>query len=74
MLTRALDLHAEAQKPQDRDWVMILLEYLKAYVQDMGKSLLITKEDHVVYTSSLVYALRQAALSLDAGSSTYFLS
>ena len=67
MLTRALDLHAEAQKPQDRDWVMILLEYLKAYVQDMGKSLLITKEDHVRYTSSLVEALVESARTLKSG-------
>lgn len=64
MLTRALDLHAEAQKPQDKDWILVLLEFLKAYVQDLGKALLITKEDHQAYTSSLVNALGDSARSL----------
>ncbi|KIP08175.1 hypothetical protein PHLGIDRAFT_88626 [Phlebiopsis gigantea 11061_1 CR5-6] len=65
MLTRALDLHDSAEKPHDRDWLSILLDYLKAYVHDLGRALLITKEDHVAYTSSLVHALRQAASSLE---------
>lgn len=67
MLTRALDLHAEAEKPQDREWILVLLEFLKAYVQDLGKALLITKEDHVAYTSSLVDSLKSSALALQAG-------
>ena len=73
MLTRALDLHESVEKPHDKDWLPILLEYLRAYVHDLGKALLITKDDHVVYTSSLVDALRQAAHSLEAGSFVYFL-
>lgn len=67
MLTQALDLHAESDKPRDRDWILILLEFLKAYVQDMGKSLLITKEDHIAYTSSLVDVLKDAAQALPSG-------
>ena len=67
MLTRALDLHDSVEKPRDRDWLLILLEYLKAYVQDLGKALLITKDDHVAYTSSLVHALRETALALETG-------
>ncbi|EKM55480.1 uncharacterized protein PHACADRAFT_143869 [Phanerochaete carnosa HHB-10118-sp] len=65
MLTRALDLHDSVAKPHDKDWLLILLEYLKAYVQDLGKALLITKDDHVAYTSSLVQALREAASSIE---------
>ena len=72
MLTRALDLHESVEKPHDKDWLSVLLEYLKAYVHDLGKALLITKDDHVAYTSSLVHALRQAAQSLETGSSTYY--
>ncbi|KAF7793103.1 hypothetical protein EIP86_004211 [Pleurotus ostreatoroseus] len=64
MLTQALDLHAQSGKPRDRDWILILLEFLKAYVQDMGKSLLTAKEDHVAYASSLVDVLRDAAQAL----------
>ena len=67
MLTRALDLHSEAEKPRDREWITLLLEYLKAYVQDFGKALLITKEDHVAYTSSLISALSDSARALKAG-------
>lgn len=70
MLTRALDLHDSVEKPHDRDWLSILLDYLKAYVHDLGKALLITKEDHIAYTSSLVHALRQAASTLETGSSS----
>ena len=69
MLTRSLDLHATSDKPKDKDWVNVSLEYLKAYVQDMGKVLLIATEDHVAYTESVVKALRQAAEELDAGKS-----
>ncbi|GJE95190.1 trafficking protein particle complex subunit 10 [Phanerochaete sordida] len=65
MLTRALDLHDSVAKPHDRDWLLVLLEYLKAYVQDLGKALLISKDDHVAYTSSLVQALREAASSVE---------
>ena len=67
MLTRALDLYDSAEKPRDRDWLSILLEFLKAYVHDLGKALLITKDDHVAYTSSLIHALQEAARALDAG-------
>ena len=68
MLTRALDLHDSVERPHDRDWLSILLDYLKAYVHDLGKALLITKEDHTSYTASMVHALREAAASLETGS------
>jgi trafficking protein particle complex subunit 10 len=68
MLTRALDLHESVKQPRDRDWLLLLLEYLKAYVQDLGKALLITKDDHIAYTSSLVHALREAAMTIETGS------
>ncbi len=69
MLTRSLDLHATSEKPKDKDWVNVSLEYLKAYVQDMGKALLIATEDHVAYTENIVKALRQAAEELETGMS-----
>ena len=69
MLTRALELHEEVEKPHDKDWIVVLLEFLKAYVQDLGKALLITKEDHVAYTSSLVNALAESARTLPSGMS-----
>ncbi|KAI0093548.1 trafficking protein particle complex subunit 10 [Irpex rosettiformis] len=66
MLTRSLDLHATSEKPKDKDWVNISLEYLKAYVQDMGRDLLISTDDHVAYTASVVKALRLAAEELES--------
>ena len=67
MLTRSLDLHTTTDKSKDKDWINVSLEYLKAYVQDMGKDLLITTEDHVAYTASVVKALRAAAEELESG-------
>jgi trafficking protein particle complex subunit 10 len=67
MLTKSLDLHTESQKTKDADWIHVVLDYLKAYVQDMGKALLITVEDHVAYTSALVKSLREAASDLESG-------
>lgn len=67
MLTRSLDLHATSDKPKDKEWINVLLEFLKAYVQDLGKALLINQDDHVAYTTSLVNSLRDAASKLDSG-------
>lgn len=67
MLTRALDLNESVEKPHDKEWLLVLLDYLKAYVQDLGKALLITKEDHVTYTSSLAQELHKAAVALESG-------
>lgn len=72
MLTRSLDLHATSEKPKDKDWINILLEFLKAYVQDSGKALLINTEDHVAYTASLVKSLKDAAADLDTGTFKLF--
>ncbi|KAI0341805.1 hypothetical protein BDW22DRAFT_1377071 [Trametopsis cervina] len=66
MLTRSLDLHATSQKPRDKEWLNVLLDFLKAYVQDLGKALLITTEDHVAYTTSLVGRLRETSESLES--------
>ncbi len=67
MLIRALDLHSSAEKPKDREWMVVLLEFLKAYVQDLGKALLITKEDHAAYVTSLINGLKDVAHSLQSG-------
>ncbi|THH29639.1 hypothetical protein EUX98_g4553 [Antrodiella citrinella] len=61
MLAQALDIHSALSKPRDRDWVYILLDFLKAYIQDLGKDLLLTELDHVAYVTNLVQALSDAA-------------
>ncbi|KAI0636805.1 trafficking protein particle complex subunit 10 [Trametes polyzona] len=66
MLNRALDIHASAEKPKDREWIHILLHFLRAYVDDMGMDLLLSTEDKEAYVSQLVAALKDAARDLDA--------
>ncbi|KAI0327179.1 hypothetical protein GY45DRAFT_1328000 [Cubamyces sp. BRFM 1775] len=66
MLNRALDIHASAEKPRDREWIHILLHFLRAYVDDMGRDLLMNKEDSEAYVAHLVQALNDAARELDA--------
>ncbi|KIJ69219.1 hypothetical protein HYDPIDRAFT_80628 [Hydnomerulius pinastri MD-312] len=65
MLSRAIDTHAELQKPHDRDWIHILLAFLKTYVNESSTELIMSKEDIKEYVSRLAIALRDAAEKLD---------
>ncbi|KAI0362291.1 hypothetical protein OH77DRAFT_1416520 [Trametes cingulata] len=65
MLNRALDIHASAEKPKDREWIHILLHFLRAYVDDMGMDLLLSTEDSKAYVAQLVSALKDSAHELD---------
>ena len=67
MLSQALDIHNTVGKARDRDWVYILLDFLKAYIQDFGKELLLTEPDHITYVTNLVQALSAAAKDAPAG-------
>ncbi|KAI0780765.1 trafficking protein particle complex subunit 10 [Trametes elegans] len=66
MLNQALDIHASSGKPKDREWIHILLHFLRTYVEDMGKELLMSEEDSRAYVSQLVAAFREAVQELDA--------
>ncbi|KAI0831480.1 trafficking protein particle complex subunit 10 [Trametes gibbosa] len=66
MLNRALDIHASAEKVKDREWIHILLHFLRAYVDDTGMDLLLTHDDSQAYVAQLVSALKDAAHALDA--------
>ncbi|KAG1768331.1 trafficking protein particle complex subunit 10 [Suillus occidentalis] len=65
VLSRALDIHAELENPQDREWIHILLAYLRTCTNDMSKELAsgVDKEKSV---TQLMRALRTAAASLDS--------
>jgi trafficking protein particle complex subunit 10 len=69
MLSRAIDTHAELQRPKDREWIHILLAFLKAYVEELGKELLLHEDDKKAYVSQLVGELHTAASKLDTGNS-----
>lgn len=67
MLSRAIDTHAALEKPHDREWIHILLAFLKTYVNDRSTELVMSGQDIVEYIAGLVSALREAAGKLDSG-------
>lgn len=67
MLSRAIDTHAELERPQDREWIHILLSFLKAFVESLGDELLMHEADKSIYVSRLVTEMHTAAEALDAG-------
>lgn len=67
MLFQALGIHTAAEKPKDREWVFILLNFLKAYVQDLGKELLMDDDYHVSYVTDLIHALHEATRDAETG-------
>ncbi|KAF9246256.1 trafficking protein particle complex subunit 10 [Melanogaster broomeanus] len=66
MLSRAIDTHADLGKPRDREWIHILLAFLKTYVNETSTELLISEEDIKTYVSRLAVALREAVEKLDS--------
>lgn len=70
MLSRAIDAHAALRKPRDREWIHILLAFLKTYVIDKSAELVVSDEDIMKYIAGLVRALREAAEKLDSGHSS----
>ncbi|OCH95045.1 hypothetical protein OBBRIDRAFT_788779 [Obba rivulosa] len=66
MLTRALELHETVEKAKDRDWIHLVLEFLKAYVDDFGRELIMLDENKEEYISKLLAALKDAAKKLQA--------
>ncbi|KAG6336920.1 hypothetical protein ID866_2158 [Astraeus odoratus] len=65
MLSRAIDTHLRLNKPYDREWIHILLAFLKAYVNESGSETLVSRDINE-YVTGLVSSLRQAAESLDS--------
>ncbi|KAG1877859.1 trafficking protein particle complex subunit 10 [Suillus subalutaceus] len=65
VLSRALDIHAELENPQDREWIHILLAYLRTYTNDMNKELT-SEVDEEKSVTELIRALHTAAASLDS--------
>jgi len=66
MLSRAINTHAELERPRDREWIHILLSFLRTYTNDMSTEL-ISENDEEQYITHLITALRTAASSLDSG-------
>ncbi|KAJ7470648.1 trafficking protein particle complex subunit 10 [Mycena latifolia] len=66
MLSLALDTHAQLDKSKDREWIHILLSFLKTYVDTVGLDLLIHEEDSAEYISRLVLEMRHSATALES--------
>ncbi|EGO20910.1 hypothetical protein SERLADRAFT_452051 [Serpula lacrymans var. lacrymans S7.9] len=65
MLFRAIEVHAGLGKPHDREWIHIILSFLKTHVNDTSKELLMPEDDMRTYVSQVVGALKAAASELD---------
>lgn len=67
MLHRALQTHKQLQKPQDTEWLHMVLSFLKAYVEHQDDEMLIQEVDKVEYVSRLVDSLRKTVEGLENG-------
>lgn len=67
MLSHAVDTHAQLKKPKDREWIHILLSYLKTYVEELGNELLMHEDDKAAYVGRLIDEMRSAAEGLETG-------
>ncbi|KAI6005747.1 trafficking protein particle complex subunit 10 [Pisolithus albus] len=65
MLSRAIDTHALLQKSRDREWIQLLLAFLRTYVTETNSEPLISHNTNH-YVTKLVTALREDSEKLDA--------
>ena len=71
MLSQAIDTHAQLNNPKDREWIHIILSYLKTYVEELGNELLLHEDDKVAYVGKLIAEMRDAAEDLESGESNH---
>lgn len=67
MLSQAIDTHAQLNKPKDREWIHILLSYLKTYIDELGNEMLMHEDDKAAYVGQLIAEMRSAAEGLESG-------
>ena len=71
MRMQALSIHTSTEQPKDVDWAHIVLDFLKAYVEDMGAELLMDVDDHKAHVTGLIESMQHAAPELQAGWSAH---
>jgi hypothetical protein len=69
MLGRAVTAHADVGRPRDREWVLGALAYLRAYVEELGREVMMPDEDKRQWLGALVREVQEAAEGLDLGRS-----
>lgn len=67
MLSQAIDTHAQLNNPKDREWIHVLLSYLKTYVDELGNELLMHEDDKAAYVGKLIAEMQDAAKGLESG-------
>lgn len=67
MLSNAIETHRGLEKSKDREWVHMLLAYLKSYVDGLSNQLLMDQPDKTAYVGKLVSEMRTASKELEEG-------
>lgn len=67
MRFQAIRIHAQSERTQDHEWVMLVTEFLRMYTNDLSRELLAQVADIQAYICSLAGKLREAASELESG-------
>jgi hypothetical protein len=63
---RAMKIHSQMSIPRDREWIHVLLDFLKAYIVDMSQEFVVQNNEKT-YMSDIIDSLRIAASELQSG-------
>ncbi|KAA1469549.1 hypothetical protein DENSPDRAFT_857972 [Dentipellis sp. KUC8613] len=65
MLCQAIETYARGDMSKDQQWANIALSFLKSFVGDLGKDLLMQEEDKTAYVTRIVDALKTVLDTLE---------
>lgn len=68
MRYQAIQIHARGEKARDREWAMLVTEFLGMYTNDLSRELLAQATEMKTYISALTSQLKEAASKLESGS------
>ena len=67
MRYQAIRIHAQSERARDKEWVMLVMEFLRMYTSDLSRELLAQVVDMKVYLSALTEQLKSAASEIESG-------
>lgn len=67
MRYQAIQIHAQGGKDRDKEWVMLVTEFLGMYTNDLSRELLTHATDIKTYITTLTRQLKVAASDLESG-------
>ncbi|KAI0053990.1 hypothetical protein FA95DRAFT_1529824 [Auriscalpium vulgare] len=65
MLSQAIDIYSLSGTAQDQQWINIVLSFLRSYVEDLGRELLMQEDDKAAYLSKLIASLKDVVDNLE---------